>query len=125
MQSFGAMVVPLVMALAAASPVAERRERTRPHRAAEEGAIPVYVRETPASVRLTIHLPEGVEPDSVDVQLADRTVIVVARDATGREIRSSALHLEEPATEEGTTAQQEGGGWITVTLPKVRHRRTP
>jgi|ERR1041384_8131716 len=78
--------------------------------------VPVFVHEKPDTVELAIHLPPGSDPGSVEVQLDERAVTVLAEDASGRPIRSETIHLTTPAVETETTADYEGDGWLTVTL---------
>jgi hypothetical protein len=82
--------------------------------------LPVLVTETPGSVRLRIQLPEDVEPGSVEVQLAGSEIAVVARNASGEQIRSESHRLTEPAVEDGAEADWESDGSMTITLPTAR-----
>jgi HSP20 family molecular chaperone IbpA len=84
--------------------------------------LPVQVTETPATVRLRVLLPENVPPGSVEVQLAGRKVVVLARTARGKRVRSRALRLSEEAVEDGAEADYNPDGSLTITLQKkVRH----
>ena len=76
--------------------------------------------ETPGAVRLRVQLPEDVEPGSVEVQLAGREVAVVARSASGEQLRSESHRLTEPAVEDGAEADWEPDGSVTITLPRAR-----
>src|SRR5207247_89037 len=67
-------------------------------------ALAVSVSETPDAVLLRIGAPRDVEPESVEVQFAGRETVVLARDATGRPIRSQPLRLPEPVVEEAAHA---------------------
>ena len=82
--------------------------------------LPVFVTETPGAVRLRVQLPDDVEPGSVEVQLAGREVAVIARSATGEQLRSEPQHLAEPAVEDGAQADWEPDGSVTITLPRAR-----
>ena len=81
--------------------------------------LPVLVTETPRAVRLRIQLPEDVDPGSVEVQLAGREVAVVARSASGEQLRSETQRLSEPAVEDGAQADWEPDGTMTITLPRA------
>lgn len=82
----------------------------------EPRALAVFVHETPDAVRLRVQLPSGGDPGAVEVQLDERTVTVLARDAAGAPVRSHPLTLHAPAVESGATADYDDDGWITVTL---------
>ena len=82
--------------------------------------LPVLVIETPGAVRLRVQLPEDVEPGSVEVQLAGSEVAVVARSASGEQLRSESHRLTEPAVEDGAEADWEADGSLTITLPRAR-----
>ena len=69
------------------------------------------------TVEVWIALPAGVDPGSVEVQLAGRVVAVRARDDTGRTLRSAPLHVREPVVEDGASARSEGS-WLVVELRK-------
>jgi len=85
-------------------------------------ALPVQVTETPATVRLRVLLPDNVPPGSVEVQLAGRKVVVLARTVHGKRIRSRALRLSEEAVEDDAEADFSPDGSLTITLQKkVRH----
>lgn len=88
----------------------------------EVADLPVVVTETAETVRLRILVPEEVDPGSVEVQLAGREVVVVARRTSGISIRSKTLRLAEAAVEQGATADYEPDGSLTITLQKVRPR---
>src|SRR5262245_149501 len=55
--------------------------------------LPVEARETGDDVRLRIRLPAEVKPDSVELQLAGREVVVRARGVQGEELRSGVILL--------------------------------
>jgi len=57
--------------------------------------LPVLVTETPGMVRLQVLLPEDVPPGSVEVRLAGRKVVVLARGIDGRQLRSRSLRLAD------------------------------
>lgn len=85
-------------------------------------ALPVQVTETPATVRLRILLPGNVPPGSVEVQLAGRKVVVLARTVHGKRLRSRALRLSEEAVEDDAEADFAPDGSLTITLQKkARH----
>ena len=75
-----------------------------------------FAAESPEGVELRVFLPEGVDPGSVRVQLAGRRIVVVARDAAGRHLRSRPVTVDTPVVEEGADAAWEGDGWLTITL---------
>jgi hypothetical protein len=95
-----------------------------PARGLDAARLWAFAAESPGGVELRVFLPAGVDPGSVRVQLAGRRIVVVARDAAGRQVRSRPLVVEEPVVEEGAGAVWEGEGWLTITLraQKGRHR---
>jgi hypothetical protein len=64
-------------------------------------ALAVSVSETPDAVRLRIQASGDIEPGSVEVRFAARKVVVLARDAEGRAIRSQPIRLPAAVVEEG------------------------
>lgn len=109
----------LLAVLVAGATEAGRATEPAPADDAEELRA-VVVEEDDDTVEVWIALSPGVDPGSVEVQLAGRLVVVRARDETGRTLRSAPLRLREPAVEEGATARYEGT-WLVVTL----RRETP
>src|SRR5436190_1226992 len=93
-----------------------------PAAAADHGpgpeALAVSVSETPDAVLLHIRAPGDLEPGSVEVQLAGRKTVVLARDVAGRPMRSQPLRLPEPVVEEGASADYDGDGVLVMTLRK-------
>ena len=81
-------------------------------------ALAVSVSETPDAVLLRIRAPGNVEPGSVEVRLAGRKTVVLARDVMGRPMRSQPLRLPEPVVEEGASADYDGDGALVMTLRK-------
>ena len=97
------------------------RTRTSESRSRRQ-ALPVQVSETAATVRLRILLPENVPPGSVEVQLAGRKVVVLARTVHGKRLRSRSLRLSEEAVEDDAEADFAPDGSLTIVLQKkVRH----
>ena len=82
--------------------------------------LPVLVTETRETVRLRVLLAEDVPPGSVEVQLAGRDVVVVARGTGGRQLRSRSFWLSEAVVEDGAEADYEPDGSLTITLRKAR-----
>ena len=76
----------------------------------------VVVSEQPGLVRLRVLLPDDVPPGSVEVQVAERTVVVLGRGTDGTRRRSRRLQLFQPVVEEGARAEYEPDGWLTITL---------
>jgi hypothetical protein len=89
-----------------------------PSPAPASAALTASVSETPDAVRLRIQASGDVEPGSVEVRFAGRKVVVLARDAEGRAIRSQPLRLPAPVVEEGSSADYDVGGALVVTLRK-------
>ena len=81
-------------------------------------ALAVSVSETPDTILLRIQASGDVEPGSVEVRLAGRKTVVLARDAEGRPIRSQPLRLREPVVEEGSSADYDADGALVMTLRK-------
>ena len=82
------------------------------------GALAVFIAEMPDAVRLHIETSEDVEAGSVEVRFSGRKMVVLARDAEGRPIRSQSLRLAEPVVEEGSSAGYDAGGALVMTLRK-------
>jgi len=82
--------------------------------------LPLLVTETPGMVRLRVLLPEDVPPGSVEVRLAGRKVVVLARGIDGRQLRSRSLRLADAPFEGGAQADYEPDGSLTITLQKAR-----
>jgi hypothetical protein len=85
---------------------------------AASAALAVSVSETPDTVLLRIQASGDVEPGSVEVQFAHREMVVLARDAEGRSIRSQPLRLPELVVEEGASAGYDADGALVMTLRK-------
>lgn len=85
---------------------------------ATTGNLAVRVVEGDAAVRLRVAVPAGVDPDSVEVRLDGRSVTVLARDVTGRRLRSSPIVLREAPSESGARAIRRPDGSVTIVLPK-------
>jgi len=82
-------------------------------------SIPVLVVETPTTVELRIRLIERMDPSSVELELAGRTVTIHARDAaTGERAYQRRLTLHQPVIEERAAAEYDGGKWLTIVLRK-------
>jgi len=81
-------------------------------------ALAVSCSETPDAVLVHIRASGDVEPGSVEVRFAGHKTVVLARDAEGRAIRSQSLHLPEPVTEEGSSADYDADGALVMTLRK-------
>jgi len=81
-------------------------------------ALAVSFSETPDAVLVHIRASGDVEPGSVEVRFAGHKTVVLARDAEGRAIRSQSLHLPEPVTEEGSSADYDADGALVMTLRK-------
>jgi hypothetical protein len=82
------------------------------------GALAVFIAEMPDAVRLHIQASEDVEAGSVEVRFSGRKMVVLARDAEGRPIRSQSLRLSEPVVEEGSSAEYDADGALVMTLRK-------
>src|SRR5215831_15583080 len=80
--------------------------------------LPVETHESAESVRLRIRLPPEIEPDSVELELKGREVVVRARSSGGGDLRSGVIVLDEAPTEDGADAQLEDDGLLVVTLQK-------
>ena len=85
---------------------------------ATSAALAVSVSETPDAILLRIQASGDIEPGSVEVRLAGRKTVVLARDADGRRIRSLPLRLPETVVEEGSSAGYEADGALVMTLRK-------
>jgi HSP20 family molecular chaperone IbpA len=81
--------------------------------------IRVQVRETPEVAIIRIRVPADVAPDSVDIVVNGRQVVVFARDREGRPLRSRIIRLRAPVVEEGAEADYEGSRWFVVTLRRA------
>lgn len=78
----------------------------------------VVVEEDEAHAEVWVSMPPTVAPDSLEVQLAGRVVIVRARDTAGQVLRAAPLRLRGPVVEEGATAEWTGE-WLAITLRKA------
>ena len=85
---------------------------------ATSAALAVSVSETPDAILLRIQASGDIEPGSVEVRLAGRKTVVLARDADGRRIRSQPVRLPEPVVEEGSSAVYDADGALVMTLRK-------
>ena len=88
-------------------------------------ALAVSVSETPDAVRLRIQASGAVEPGSVEVRFGRSKVVVLARDAEGRPIRSRSLHLPAPVVEDGASAEYDAEDALVMTLPKQATAQVP
>ena len=88
-------------------------------------ALAVSVSETPETVRVRIQASGEIEPGSVDVRFGRRKVVVLARDAEGRPVRSRSLHLPAPVVENGANAEYDAEDALVVTLPKQATAQVP
>lgn len=88
-------------------------------------ALAVSITETPDAVRLHIQASGEVEAGSLEVRFAGRKVVVLARDAEGRPIRSPSLRLPEPVIEEGSSADYDADGALVMTLRKQATAASP
>ena len=80
--------------------------------------LTVSVSDTPDAVRLRVQASGDVEPGTVEVRVAGRKAVVLARDAEGRAIRSQSVHLPAPVVEQGASADYDAGGALLIALPK-------
>jgi len=80
--------------------------------------MPVHDADT--TDRLRVLLPEDVPPGSVEVRLAGRKVVVLARGIDGRQLRSRSLRLADAPVEGGAQADYQPDGSLTITLQKAR-----
>jgi len=92
---------------------------------APSAALAVSVSETPNAVRLRIQASGAVEPGSVEVRFGRSKVVVLARDAEGRPIRSRSLHLPAPVVEDGASAEYDAEDALVMTLPKQATAQVP
>ena len=81
-------------------------------------ALAVVIAEMPDAVRLHIQASGDVEAGSVEVRFSGRKMVVLARDAEGRPIRSQSLRLPEPVVEEGSSAEYDADGALVMTFRK-------
>jgi HSP20 family molecular chaperone IbpA len=80
--------------------------------------LDVTVSETAEAVEVRVFLASDLDPGSVEVQLDDSQVVVVARDADGRRRRSRPVKVSAPLEEGDSRADYGPDGWLTVTVPK-------
>jgi len=81
-------------------------------------ALAISVSETPDVVHLRIQASGEIAPGSVEVRLAGRKAVVLARDAKGRAIRSHRVRLPAPVVEEGAAADSDAEDVLVMTLRK-------
>ena len=87
------------------------------HARAEPVSMPVVVVETSTTVVLRVRVGERIDPGSVEVEIAGRTVTVRAR-AAGERLYERRFILHEPVIEEHAAAEYDRAGWLTVVLRK-------
>jgi hypothetical protein len=92
---------------------------------APDAALDVTVSETAEAVEVRVFLASDLDPGSVEVQLGDRQVVVVARDAEGHRLRSAPIKVSAPLEEGDSRADYGPDGWLTVTVPKRVRGRAP
>ena len=84
----------------------------------EPMSMPVVVVETSKTVELRIRAGERIDPGSVEVEIAGRTVTIHARDVAGDgRVYERRFVLHEPVIEEHAAAEY-AKGWLTVVLRK-------
>jgi hypothetical protein len=86
-------------------------------------ALEVFIAEMPDAVRLHIQASEDVEAGSVEVRFSGRKMVVLARDAEGRPIRSQSLRLPEPVVEEGSSGEYDADGSARDDASQASHCR--
>lgn len=69
-------------------------------------------------MRLRVAVPAGVDPDSLEIRLDGLSVTVLARDVSGRRVRSSPIVLREAPSETEARAIRRPDGTVTIVLPK-------
>lgn len=102
----------------AGTAASDPRDAAGDRRGPASAALAVSIAEMPDGVRLHIRASEDVETGSIEVRFAGRKMVVLARDAAGRAIRSRALRLLDPVIEEGASAEYDAEGVLVVTLRK-------
>lgn len=112
--STGWIVAALIAALGLMAHVAEGRAGDP--ESVDRVELPVLVTETPGVVRLHVLLREEVPPGSVEVLLTGQSVLVIAQDIRGRQLRSRSLRLSQAVVEDGAQADYEPDGSLTITL---------
>ena len=90
----------------------------------EPSVLDVTVAETPDAVEVRVFLASDLDPGSVELQLDERQVVVVARDAAGQRRHSRPFPVSAPLVEGDSRADYGTDGWLTVTVPK-RSRPRP
>jgi len=85
---------------------------------AEPVSMAVVVVETSTTVEFRVRVGERIDPGSVEVEIAGRTVTVRAREAGGERFYERRFILHEPVIEERATAEYDRAGWLTVVLRK-------
>lgn len=78
--------------------------------------LDVVVTERPGVVSLHILLPAGVPAGSIEVQIAERDAVVLARDVDGVQRRSRTLRLSQSVVGGGAQAEFEPDGSLTIVL---------
>ena len=86
---------------------------------AEPTSMPVVVVETSTIVELRVRIGDRIDPGSVEVEIADRTVTIRAHDAAGgNHVYERRFVVHEPVVEEHAAAEYDGAGWLTLVLRK-------
>lgn len=91
----------------------------------EPDVLDVTVAETPETVEVRVFLASDLDPGSVELQLDERQVVVVARDAAGQRRHSKPFRVSAPLVEGDSRADYGSDGWLTVTVPKRQRPRDP
>jgi HSP20 family molecular chaperone IbpA len=81
-------------------------------------ALSLSVSETADAVHLRIQASGNIEPGSLEVRFAGRRVVVVARDAEGRTVRSQRVRLPAAVVEDGASADYDADDALIMTLRK-------
>ena len=89
-------------------------------RAPGAATLEIWVAEHGDAVEVHVAPVPGVVPDSIEVELAGRSVSIRARSVDGRRLRSEPVLLREAAVEEGASAFYEPDGSLTLTLRKEK-----
>jgi hypothetical protein len=79
-------------------------------------ALAVAVDERPGVVRLRVALPDDVPPESVEIQVDGRDVMVLMEDVAGRPRHAQSLRLSRAVVVRDAEANYADDGLLTVTL---------
>ena len=81
--------------------------------------LPVMVEERTGLVRLHVLLPDGMSETSLEVSIAERSVVVLGRHPSGAAMRSRSIRLSQTVSPQGIDVQFADDGSLIITMHAV------